>query len=234
MRRVSGRVEREPLSLSLRRDVYESCLVCLEYGVTPLVCLPSLTPAHSNISIQNGLLTIVLNLLFSIPTHLQNTGLYVLSEGACIDQHHTNFWPSLNARARALPERSHNLYKAMSGLIFVTTDGSAKVSASQRRLIRSHCMREKNKQPQSRRSRREARKLQAVVKEDRRASGVEPAHSDASEKQEQEQKQQKQVLNEDLALAPVVGIPPPPPSDWALIKFPVETDRTSQMLFHQV
>ncbi|KAK0389560.1 hypothetical protein NLU13_3135 [Sarocladium strictum] len=85
----------------------------------------------------------------------------------------------------------------MSGLIFVTTDGSAK----------------------------------AVVKENRRASGVEPAQSDASEKQMQ--KQQKQVLNEDLALAPVVGVPPPPPSDWALIKFPVETDRTSQMLFHR-
>lgn len=101
-----------------RRRRYATCL------------LTQSTPADSNISIQNGLLTIVVTLLFSIPTHLQNTGLYVLSEGACIGKYYINFWPSLNARARALPERSHNLYKAMSGLIFVTTDGSAKVSAS--------------------------------------------------------------------------------------------------------
>jgi hypothetical protein len=118
---------------------------------------------------------------------------------------------------------------SMSSLVFVTTNGTAQVPISQRGLIRSHCMREKNKQPQSRRSKREARRLQAAAaKENEKApsTGSTPTSLSVANKSKQG------GANERLAVART-RVPPAPPSDWALIKLPVELDRTSQKLFHR-
>lgn len=130
---------------------------------------------------------------------------------------------------RALSER-RNIVASMTGLVFVTTDGSAKVPRSQRGIIRSHCMREKNKQPQSRRSRREARRLLAAAKESEseKASDVSSITSATSDTASQTQLPAAQAVHIEHVKLPVA-----PPPDWALIRFPLEMDRTSQMHFHR-
>jgi hypothetical protein len=87
---------------------------------------------------------------------------------------------------------------------FVPTNGSGVIGSAERQLIRRHCMRQKNKQPNSRRSKREAAR---VVSQ----SGV------------QARNEQKQAF----------CVPSAPPSDWALFPFPEALDIPSQKLIHE-
>ncbi|KAH8698534.1 hypothetical protein BGW36DRAFT_406490, partial [Talaromyces proteolyticus] len=103
-------------------------------------------------------------------------------------------------------------------LAFVLTDSSAKVLSSERQLIRRHCMRLKNKQPGSRRSKREA------------ARATDRYYSPKAERQDQvlsRGEKRRQASNEHNAL------PPPSPSDWALFQFQEELDASSQKMMHQ-
>ncbi len=120
-------------------------------------------------------------------------------------------------------------------LAFVPTDGAARVPPSERLLIRRHCMRQINKQPGSRRSKREASRAAAVYSR--------------KEKKDRENVSGQQLILADGRVAVrselVTGggrkqasdeydsLPPPPPSDWALFQFPEELDGVSQKLMHQ-
>jgi hypothetical protein len=120
-------------------------------------------------------------------------------------------------------------------LAFVATDSSARIGSSERQIIRRHCMRQKNKQPGSRRSRREAARATAE-------------YSGESEKQHQESNSKPEpILTEERVtsrseLSAREGrrhvsykqcIVSSPPSDWALFQFPEELDVFSQKLMHQ-
>jgi hypothetical protein len=121
-------------------------------------------------------------------------------------------------------------------LAFVPTDGSARIRTPERQLIRHHCMRQKNKQPGSRRSKREAARAAAgysrkFEKQDQESSsGPQPiptrdqvvSRSELSAGEGRKQASSRQDT-----------VPPPPPSDWALFQFPEELDISSQNLMHQ-
>lgn len=72
-----------------------------------------------------------------------------------------------------LPNLAKNLAQTLSDmsqtLVFVATDGAGKLTACERKIVRRHCVRGKNKKPTSRRSRREAARSTAVSK-----PGLEP------------------------------------------------------------
>ncbi|RDW65101.1 hypothetical protein BP6252_10752 [Coleophoma cylindrospora] len=118
---------------------------------------------------------------------------------------------------------------------FVPTDGSARIRSPDRQLIRHHCMRRRNKQPGSRRSKREAAREASgypgnLKKQDQHSiDGPQPnftenrvvAHSTLSAQERSQAANQQGV------------VPPPPPSDWALFQFPDELDIFSQKLMHQ-
>ncbi|KAH6655158.1 hypothetical protein BKA67DRAFT_559633 [Truncatella angustata] len=118
---------------------------------------------------------------------------------------------------------------------FVATDDFARIRSAERQLIRRHCMRQKNKQPDSRRSKREAARASAKsprnhLNQDERSSlRPEPIPIEAlvvSHSEECTMRGQKQVSNHDQ-------IAPPLPSDWALFEFPEKLDVVSQKLMHQ-
>jgi hypothetical protein len=120
-------------------------------------------------------------------------------------------------------------------LAFVATDSSARIGSSERQIIRRHCMRQKNKQPGSRRSKREAARATAeysrkAEKQDQKSgSGPEPISTEdrvASRSELSTREERSQVSNKQC-------IVPSPPSDWALFQFPEELDVFSQKLMHQ-
>ena len=120
-------------------------------------------------------------------------------------------------------------------LVFVATDSSARIGSSERQIIRRHCMRQKNKQPGSRRSKREAARATAeysrkAEKQDQKSgSGSEPILPEdrvASRSELSAREGRRQVSNKQW-------IVPSPPSDWALFQFPEELDVSSQKLMHQ-
>lgn len=100
---------------------------------------------------------------------------------------------------------------------FVQIDGSTKTRPQERHLIRSHVMQRKNKQPGSRRSKREA----------------------AREKRKEARKDDEVGLSLMEETANVSGgkrnmhVPRAPPSDWALFSFPEELDISCQQSMHQ-
>jgi len=120
-------------------------------------------------------------------------------------------------------------------LAFVLTDGSARIRSPERQLIRHHCMRRRNKQPGSRRSKREAARgtagyLRKLEKDRESTSGpllvvVNDGVAFRSNLSAEEGRKQ--------ASSPQGTLPPPPPSDWALFQFPEELDVFSQKLMHQ-
>jgi hypothetical protein len=120
-------------------------------------------------------------------------------------------------------------------LAFVATDSSARIGSSERQIIRRHCMRQKNKQPGSRRSKREAARATTKYsrkskKQDKKSnSGPEPIPTEdrvASPSELSSREGRSQVSNKQW-------IVPSPPSDWALFQFPEELDAFSQKLMHQ-
>ncbi|KAK9351077.1 hypothetical protein V1523DRAFT_417882 [Lipomyces doorenjongii] len=121
-------------------------------------------------------------------------------------------------------------------LVFVLTDGSARIRSPERQLIRRHCMRHKNKQPDSRRSRREAARVAAgysrkFEKHDQKSSSgpqpIPPEDRDVSGSEMSAGERRRQASDEQGT------VPPPPPSDWALFQFPEVLDMPSQELMHQ-
>jgi hypothetical protein len=103
-------------------------------------------------------------------------------------------------------------------LAFVATDSSARIGSSERQIIRRHCMRQKNKQPGSRRSKREAARATAeysrkAEKQDRKSGfGPEPIPSEdrvASRSELSAREGRRQVSNKQWIM-------PSPPLDWAL------------------
>ena len=121
-------------------------------------------------------------------------------------------------------------------LVFVSTDDSARVRPSERRLIRRHCMQQKNKKPDSRRSKREA--ARAVIRDSHQFEKQDQDHQLGSKPNPTEDRSAS-----PLALSAESGrknasrirdmIPPPPPSDWALFHFAEELDTISQKMMHQ-
>lgn len=104
---------------------------------------------------------------------------------------------------------------------FVPTDGQAKIRGPERQLIRHHCMRAKNKQPGSRRSRLENAAKEVLEKEKERMLKTD---TDVS------------VLEDALQHTARTGyevLVRPPPSDWALFRFAEELELPSQKLMHQ-
>jgi hypothetical protein len=94
---------------------------------------------------------------------------------------------------------------------FVPTDGPTGIGSAERQLIRRHCMRQRNKQPNSRRSKREAARTAAGTFQVVSLPGV---------------------LAETERMQPFC-VPSAPPSDWALFPFPEALDVPSQKLMHE-
>ncbi|KAM0811463.1 hypothetical protein AB5N19_11819 [Seiridium cardinale] len=123
----------------------------------------------------------------------------------------------------------------MPQFAFVATDDSARVRPSERLVIRRHCMRQKNKQPGSRRSKREAAReaaefLRRSEVHDRESSsglGLIPAKDQFASRPYLTASEGRRQGSDPANLAP------PPPSDWALFSFPEELDVSSQKLMHQ-
>ncbi|KAH8886447.1 hypothetical protein GQ53DRAFT_750700 [Thozetella sp. PMI_491] len=107
-------------------------------------------------------------------------------------------------------------------LAFVTTDGFARIGSPERLLIRSHCMRGKNKQSGSRRVRREAV----------RAESGKPVNPKKQEPDSVAKRSPSRIGTAAARRRPNL-MPLPPPSDWALFSFPTELDSSSQELMHK-
>ncbi|KPM36274.1 hypothetical protein AK830_g10297 [Neonectria ditissima] len=119
-------------------------------------------------------------------------------------------------------------------LAFVIADGSGRIGSSERQLIRRHCMRQKNKQPGSRRSTREAARAAAEVSNESRQGDQRVNHlSDGLSARDRvvpssatyASEEQRGLVAEQCVL--------PMPSDWALFHFPEELDFPAQELMHQ-
>ncbi|KAH8660013.1 hypothetical protein BX600DRAFT_53059 [Xylariales sp. PMI_506] len=143
----------------------------------------------------------------------------------------------------------------MSQIAFVPTDPLARFTILERQLIRRHCMLGKNKQPGSRRSRREAAKAVAAA--------APKADDGGGVVREQEEEQKQDSVERDTTQPKTMAtpasswvrartawchpgesqekktferrdrLPPPPPSDWALFRFPEELDDVSQLMLHK-
>jgi hypothetical protein len=127
-------------------------------------------------------------------------------------------------------------------LTFVLTDQDAGMRTSQRGLIRRHCMRGKNKKPDSRRSRREARRAAAAATD----VAVAPLESSQTRKDggfaEGTQgpilsqglpKRQKIPAGHLNSLIRHDQVPFPIASDWALFPFVINIDTKSQAFLHK-
>ncbi|RMJ15095.1 hypothetical protein CDV36_005249 [Fusarium kuroshium] len=115
-------------------------------------------------------------------------------------------------------------------LAFVITDGSGRIGSSERQLIRRHCMRQKNKQPGSRRSRREAARAAARISPESRSEVQGVTHlSDGLVSRDRvvpsSRSDQKTLLIKQCIL--------PSPPDWALFPFPEGLDHSTQKLMHE-
>lgn len=119
-------------------------------------------------------------------------------------------------------------------LAFVMTDGSGRIGSPERQLIRRHCMRQKNKQPGSRRSKREAARAASQLSHESGPEGQEINNSSdrlsvrnrvAPSPAGRESEEQTRLLLERCLL--------PSPSDWALFHFPERLDVSSQNIMHQ-
>lgn len=113
-------------------------------------------------------------------------------------------------------------------LAFVMADGSGRIGSPERQLIRRHCMRQKNKQPGSRRSKREAARAASQL-----------PHESRPEDQKINNCSDRLSVRNRVAPSPaqkqlfVKRCILPPPSDWALFHFPEGLDISAQKLMHQ-
>lgn len=118
---------------------------------------------------------------------------------------------------------------------FVPTDGSTMIQSPLRKLIRHHCMKERNKQPNSRRARQTARKTRRDQKDKpeynrHREIFPRPTTNNVSQARRRPEWPGGESCNQT---AQQPAVPPPPPSDWALFRFPGELDAVSQELMHK-
>ena len=121
-------------------------------------------------------------------------------------------------------------------LLFVPTDGSAKIRPTERKLIRRHCMQDRNKQPGSRRSKREAARVVAATRHELEKRGRYRDYEGASSLSTGSTALCSDLLTGDgrrHASDDQSTVPPSPPSDWALFRFSEELDVHSQALMHQ-
>ncbi|RSL60407.1 hypothetical protein CEP53_005437 [Fusarium sp. AF-6] len=115
-------------------------------------------------------------------------------------------------------------------LAFVITDGSGRIGSSERQLIRRHCMRQKNKQPGSRRSRREAARAAAELSSESRLEIQGVTHS--SDRLVSRDRVVPSSTSEKKSLV-IKQCILPSPSDWALFPFPEGLDHSAQKLMHE-
>ncbi|UPL01653.1 hypothetical protein LCI18_012587 [Fusarium solani-melongenae] len=119
-------------------------------------------------------------------------------------------------------------------LAFVMTDSSGRIGSPERQLIRRHCMRQKNKQPGSRRSKREAARVASQLSHESRPKDQETNNSSdrlsvrnrvAPPPAWLEKAEQTRLFVKRCIL--------PPPSDWALFHFPEGLDIPAQKSMHR-
>ncbi|CAH0037058.1 unnamed protein product [Clonostachys rhizophaga] len=118
---------------------------------------------------------------------------------------------------------------------FVPTDGSTMIHSPLRKLIRHHCMKGRNKLPNSRRARQTARKTRRAMKDKpecnrQRKIHPRPTTNNVSQARWRPEWPGAESCNQT---AQQPAVPPPPPSDWALFRFPGELDAVSQELMHK-
>lgn len=117
-------------------------------------------------------------------------------------------------------------------LAFVVTDDSAKLSEDQRGLIRSHCMRLKNKQPNSRRSRQEAKRLHTDSRKAKKDDDADTGAVQPQTKHGHPHFDEEPWASSKPLIVPT-RIPLPLAHELAVYPFPVVLDRSSQALFHR-
>ena len=125
-------------------------------------------------------------------------------------------------------------------LVFVATDGLGRLQSADRQVIRRHCMLGKNKQRTSRRGKREAAQAtdgssRTAEKHDKALEWqLTPSQRAAVTASEVEPRPGRSMgeWRRDVASGQVC-VPPPPPSDWALFRFPEELDILGQELMHK-
>ena len=113
-------------------------------------------------------------------------------------------------------------------LAFVTTDNFGKPKTGDRHLIRSHCMRGKNKRDSSRRSAQQARKVASHSTQGKHLISLPESshpHTTESSSSEWHTSHIEYEAGESSEL-----LPPPLPMDMALISFAVDIDNRSQEL----
>ncbi|KAL2059805.1 hypothetical protein VTL71DRAFT_10189 [Oculimacula yallundae] len=126
-------------------------------------------------------------------------------------------------------------------LVFVPTDEAGTIQSAERQLIRRHCMQQKNKKTDSRRSIREAARAASLHDPENHelscivSSPLVPVasttNSTHSHSKSHARERPKQMLSEASSRRSI--IPSPPPSDWALFQFPGNLEVSSQKLMHQ-
>ncbi|KAJ4247439.1 hypothetical protein NW762_013114 [Fusarium torreyae] len=118
-------------------------------------------------------------------------------------------------------------------LAFVITDNSGGIGSSERQLIRRHCMQQKNKQPGSRRSKREAARAAAKPPRESRPDDQVVTHSaDGVSARNTVQPPSASVSKEHSRLF-IKQCILPSPSDWALFPFPEGLEPPAQKLMHE-
>lgn len=119
-------------------------------------------------------------------------------------------------------------------LTFVITDGSGRIRPSERQLIRQRCMQQKNKQPDSRRSKREAARAAAKPP---RESGPEDQvvnySTDGASARSRVQPPSASVSEWPRGRLFIKRCIIPSPSDWALFPFPEGLEPAAQKLMHE-
>jgi hypothetical protein len=133
-------------------------------------------------------------------------------------------------------------------LAFVVTDRDARIQPSQRQLIRRHCMQEKNKKPDSRRSKRDARRAAAPSVTVAAESTTNPwscenrssTDGGATELRIHEKRprgQNHQLICQKPSVKGwddnSVAIPASPPSDWVVFPFAAKLDTRSHNLLNK-
>ncbi|KAJ3463436.1 hypothetical protein MRS44_008222 [Fusarium solani] len=113
-------------------------------------------------------------------------------------------------------------------LAFVMADGSGRIGSPERQLIRRHCMRQKNKKPGSRRSKREAARAASQLPRESRPE--DQKINNCSDRLSVRNRVAPSPAQTQLFVKRCIL---PPPSDWALFHFPEGLDISAQKLMHQ-
>lgn len=118
-------------------------------------------------------------------------------------------------------------------LTFVITDGSGRIGSSERQLIRQRCMQQKNKQPGSRRSKREAARAAAKPPRESGSEDQVATHSTDGASARSRVQPPSASLSEGQRGLFIRQCILPSPSDWALFPFPEGLEPPAQKLMHE-